>query len=109
MIPVSGGHIIAEKRDPTLDAALRLAWAGLTVSGTAYLPSAVIKGRIVDLHLRDKKSRIAGLELADLVVSPIGRFVAGLTPREDFAIIRDKFRRRAGEYVGPGLVILPKE
>jgi Protein of unknown function (DUF3800) len=103
------GHIIAEKRDRTLDAALRLAWTAMGVNGTTYLPPAVIKERIGGLHLRDKKSKIAGLELADLVVSPIGRFVAGLAPREDFAIIQEKFRRRAGVYLGPGLVVLPKE
>jgi hypothetical protein len=76
---------------------------------TTYPPPSVIKQRIGGLHLRDKKSKIAGLELADLVVSPIGQFVAGLAPREDLAIIREKFRRRGGEYLGPGLVVLPKE
>ena len=74
----------------------------------AYLPPSVIKQRLDGLHLRDKKSRIAGLELADLVVSPIGRFVAGLPPREDFEIVREKLRRRDGAYMGAGLVILPK-
>jgi hypothetical protein len=103
------GQIIAEKRGSTFDAALELAWTSLGMSGTAYLPSSLIRQRVVDLHLRTKRSRIAGLELADLVVSPIGRFVAGLPPREDFAIVREKLRRRDGEYLGPGLVILPKE
>ena len=81
----------------------------MEVRGTAYLPPSVIKERIAGLHLRDKKGRIAGLELADLVVSPIGRFVAGLPPREDFEIVRERLRRRDGEYMGPGLLILPKE
>ena len=82
--------------------------AALEVGGTAYLPPSVIKQRLAGLHLRDKKRRIAGLELADLVVSPIGRFVAGLPPREDFEIVREKLRRRDGEHRGAGLVILPK-
>ena len=104
----SRGRIVAERRGRGFDAALRLAWAALEVGGTAYLPPSVIKQRLAGLHLRDKKRRIAGLELADLVVSPIGRFVAGLPPREDFEIVREKLRRRDGEYMGAGLVILPK-
>ena len=55
-----------------------------------------------------KDAHVAAYGLADLVVSPIGRFVAGLSPREDFEIVREKLRRRDGEYRGAGLVILPK-
>jgi len=105
----SRGRIVAERRGRGLDAALQLAWAALEVGGTAYLPPSVIKQRIAGLHLCDKKHRIAGLEMADLVVSPIGRFVAGLSPREDFEIVRGKLRRRGGEFMGVGLVVLPKE
>lgn len=103
------GHIVAERRGRAFDAALKLAWAAMEVGGTAYLPPSVIKERIAGLHLCDKRDRIAGLELADLVVSPIGRFAAGLPPREDFEIVREKLRRRDGEFMGAGLVILPKE
>ena len=80
----SRGRIVAERRGRGLDTALQLAWATLEVGGTAYLPPSVIKQRITSLHLHDKRRRIAGLEMADLVVSPIGRFVAGLSSREDF-------------------------
>jgi len=55
-----------------------------------------------------KDAHVPAYGLADLVVSPIGRFVAGLSPREDFEIVRAKLRRRDGEYMGAGLVILPK-
>ena len=51
----------------------------------------------------------AGLETADLVVSPIGRFVAGKQPPEDWAVVESKLRRRKGDNLGAGLVILPKE
>ena len=53
---------------------------------------------------------IAGLQLADLVVSPIGRFVIGKESRKAYNVIEEKFRRRAnGEYRGAGFVVLPKE
>lgn len=52
----------------------------------------------------------AFLQLADLVVSPIGRFVLGKLMQQDFKIIESKFRRnRRGDYRGAGLVVLPKE
>ena len=60
-------------------------------------------------RLEGKGAGIAGLELADLVVSPIGRFVAGRQPREDWEIVESRLRRRRGDYLGAGLVILPKE
>lgn len=56
--------------------------AALEAGGTAYLPPSVVT---------------------------IGRFVAGLSPREDFEIVRGKLRRRGGEFMGAGLVVLPKE
>jgi hypothetical protein len=56
-----------------------------------------------------KRDNIAGLQLADLVVSPIGRFVLGKPVHEDFRVIEPKFRRRQGDYRGAGLVVLPKD
>ena len=70
-------------------------------------------------HLRECVTEFGarGLELdgvllawgTDLVVSPIGRFVAGRPPREDWTIVQSKLRRRKGDYLGAGLVILPTE
>lgn len=52
----------------------------------------------------------SGLELADLVVSPIGRHVLGKPAREDFRVVETKFRRDArGNHLGPGLIVLPKK
>lgn len=105
-----GGFIVAEKREPTLDNQLELAWLNLKVQGTRFLQAKQISHRIGGLALRDKEAGIAGLELADLVVSPIGRHILGKAPREDFRIVESKFRRDAkGNYLGPGLVVLPKK
>ena len=103
------GLIVAERRDKALDSALLASWRHLREQGTAYLRPAAIRERTTRLQLESKGAGIAGLELADLVVSPIGRFVAGKPPREDWAIVESKLRRRKGEYLGAGLVILPKE
>jgi len=103
------GLIVAERRDKALDSALLASWRNLRERGTSYLRPAAIRDRVADLRLESKGAGIAGLELADLVVSPIGRFVAGRPPRQDWAIVESKLRRRKGEYLGAGLVILPKE
>jgi hypothetical protein len=103
------GLIVAESRGSTLDNQLEIAWLNLKIQGTRFLRPTKLVKRISGLTLRDKSSGIAALELADLVVSPIGRHIVGKTPKEDFRIIEQKFRRDAsGNYLGPGLVTLPK-
>ena len=105
----NGGIIVAEKRDPTLDRELELSWLNLRIQGTRYLQAHVIEDRILALNLRAKKDNIAGLQLADLVVSPIGRHVLGKLDKEDWQIVEEKFyRSRQGRTEGYGLVILPK-
>lgn len=103
------GVIVAEKRDPTLDRQLDLAWLNLKIQGTRYLQAVDIEARVVGLNLRDKQANLAGLQLADLVASPIGRHVLGKTDKPDWHIVEGKFRRgRAGTVDGHGLVVLPK-
>ncbi len=105
-----GGVIIAESRDSTLDRGLELAWLNLKIQGTRFLRSNVIDSRIAALNLRAKKDNIAGLQLADLVVSPIGRHVLGKTDHKDWEIVEGKFRRsRQGRVDGYGLVTLPQQ
>jgi hypothetical protein len=104
-----GGQIIAEKRDPTLDRQLDLAWLNLKVRGTGYLQAVEIDSRITNLTLQSKHTNSAGLQIADLVVSPIGRYVLGKPPKEDWSIIEEKFRVYRGTYLGAGLVVLPRE
>lgn len=104
-----GGLIVAEKRDPTLDRQLDLAWLNLKIQGTRFVQAHEIENRILGLNLRAKKDNIAGLQLADLVVSPIGRHVLGKPDKEDWFIVQEKFRRnRRGVIEGYGLVTLPK-
>lgn len=104
-----GGVMVAEKRDPTLDRQLELAWLNLKIQGTRFLRPRAIEDRIMGLNLRAKSQNIAGLQLADLVVSPIGRHVLGKPDKEDWLVVREKFRRsRKGTIEGYGLVVLPK-
>lgn len=103
------GIIVAERREPTLDRGLELAWLNLKIRGTRYLQAKVIEDRITALNLRAKRDNIAGLQLADLVVSPIGRHILGKPDREDWRVIAGKLRRSPqGRVEDYGLVVLPK-
>jgi len=105
---LSGGTIVAERRDPTLDRGLELAWSNLKIQGTRRIQGRVVRERLSDLRLLDKKENVAGLQLADLVVSPIGRYVLGKPTKEDWEIVRFKLRRSPmGNVENYGLVVLP--
>lgn len=104
-----GGMIVAEKRDPTLDHQLELAWLNLKIQGTKFIKAKFIGERIAGLNLRSKEQNLPGLQLADLIVSPIGRHVLGKPSKEDFGVVRSKLRcGRRGQVEGYGLVVLPK-
>lgn len=106
----AGGVILAEKREIGLDQELDLAWKNLTIRGTEWVKPKDVRKRITGLTSHSKSDNIAGLQLADLVVTPIGRFIQGKTINEDFRIVEEKLRRheKTGEYWGTGLVVLPK-
>ena len=105
-----GGIVVAESRDPTLDRGLELAWSNLKARGTRRFQGTTMRERISALSLRDKKDNIAGLQMADLVVSPIGRHILGKPDREDWEIVSSKFRRSPnGRVEDYGLVVLPRQ
>ncbi|WP_447986853.1 DUF3800 domain-containing protein [Nitrospira sp. Nam74] len=104
----TSGSIIAEKRNPELDHELEIAWLNLRIKGTHYVAAREIERKIIGLTTRPKKDNLAGLQLADLVVNPIGRHVLGRRTHEDFEIVKSKLRQNSnGVYEGIGLVILP--
>lgn len=105
----TNGIVIAESRNDTLDNQLELAYLGLKIQGTHYLHAREIKERINNFSIKPKSDDIAGLQIADLVVSPVGRFILGKRVKQDFKIIKNKFRKnRHGKFEGYGLVVFPK-
>jgi hypothetical protein len=103
------GIIIAEKRDRHLDHELELSWLAIKINGTKFFSGSKIEKRVKTFSLKDKKDNINGLQLADLIVSPIGRYVLGKKIKKDFEIIESKFRKgKHDNYDGYGLVVLPK-
>ena len=104
-----GGTVILEARGHPLDRQLELAWENLKVQGTKHLRGAELARRVSSFELHDKAENLAGLQLADLVVTPIGRHVLGKHTQEDFRIIEEKFRRVGEGHISSGLTVLPQQ
>lgn len=107
---IDGGIIYAERRREELDHELDLAWEELRRNGT-YSLSRYEKGQIADritsLNLKAKRVNIPGLQLADLVISPIGRHELGLETYGNWKIVRGKMCHENGKIEGYGLIRLP--
>jgi hypothetical protein len=104
------GIIVAEARDSTLDRQLDIAWLNLKISGTHFMQAVEINQKIKSLETRTKQDNLAGLEIADIIVTPIARRILKRQSRIDLEIIKNKMRKNhLGEITGYGLVILPKK
>ena len=104
-----GGIIIAESRSATrLNRAVETEWQNLKAADADAAPSAKIADRVIALNLRDKQDNIAGLQLADLVLSPIGRRLTGKPAYDDWRIVAAKILGSSpGSAGNSGLIVLP--
>ena len=104
------GRVTVERRTPQLDREVETAWSYLRTRGTRYVRPSLIARRIVALDLVGKEDAPAGMELADLVVSPLGRMLLGRPSMVDQAVVSAKLRRGpGGGERGRGLIVLPHE
>jgi hypothetical protein len=102
------GAIVLERRGRHLDRELVVAWQSLRLNGTRYLRPGTITRRIASFELRAKCAQDPGLQLADLVVSPIARAAIGRDTKADYDVVRAKMRRGpTGRVDGAGPVVLP--
>lgn len=109
---LDAGFVCAEKRNRTLDLELMDAWEQLRSGGTGagFASSQRIDARIIGLDLRDKKPNLAGMQLADLVITPVGRHVLQTPEKQDqvqWSVVERKLRRVNGTYWGMGLIVRP--
>jgi len=103
------GIIVAESRGNQLDNQLEIAWLNLKVKGTKFIEPVRISEKITDFKIMAKSMAVEGLEIADLIASPIGRSVMKKKSKEDFRTIRKKFRKnKSGHIIGHGMIIFPK-
>ena len=100
------GDIVAERREPDFDKRLGDNWDWHLKRGVGEVSGRQISQRIKSLDLRSKAENIVGLQIADLVVTPIGRHVVGKPDREDFEIVKSKLLN-GGSDDPRGLIVLP--
>lgn len=105
------GMVIAESRGPQLDNQLNLAFLDLKIRGTRYFKPREVVNAITDFKFKKKKENVAGLQLIDSIITPIGRrYLNKINYYLDYEIIKSKFyRHECGRYRGYGLVIFPKK
>jgi hypothetical protein len=104
------GFICAEMRNPHLDRALRRAWDDICERGTRSLGPSEIDEKIVHLTLKNKKPNVAGMQLADLVATAVGRSVMAKPAHGNEVsrgVVMGKIRQVGGVYEGHGLVVRP--
>jgi hypothetical protein len=103
------GSIVAESRGSDLDRKLALAYNHLLLRGTRFVRPQALRAAVPGgLVMRQKSDNVAGLQLADLCATPIGRWVLGKPERPDWLAIAPKFRRGRGTIRNWGLIILPE-
>lgn len=106
------GIIISESRNPQLDNELNLAFLDIKIRGTRFLKPTEIVDRIDNnFYIKKKEENIAGLQLIDSIITPIGRRYLNLKNRYlDYEAIKSKFERHScGRYRGYGLIFFPKK
>lgn len=103
------GQMIVESRRPDLDQEFLRTVNNFMQNGTRFVDSHRLTRRIKDVQLHPKTANIAGLQLADFLMSPIGRHEIGKPDNVGWQIAEEKFRRHpdTGDYVGTGLVRKP--
>ena len=83
----------------------------LKISGTRYFRPIDVAENIVDFGIKKKEENIAGLQLIDSIITPVGRRY--LNKRNHYIaydVIKGKFRKHeCGRYKGYDLIILPRK
>lgn len=105
------GIVIAESRGTQLDNQLNLSFLDLKISGTRFLRPTDVAENIVDFRIKKKEENIAGLQLIDSIITPVGRrYLNKRNHYITYDVIKGKFRKHeCGKYKGYGLVILPRK
>ncbi|MDO8593756.1 MAG: DUF3800 domain-containing protein [bacterium] len=74
-------EIYPERRGSVLDKQMEAEFAKISIAGTRFHSAEEIKRRIQKLEFKSKKENISGLQIADLLVSPVGRHFLGVRPK----------------------------
>lgn len=89
--------IFPEHRDNAEDRKLEIALLEMKVTGTRFYHGREVADKIRDFRLTGKQENLSGSQLADLLVTPIGRHLLSKVPRPDheisYEIVKKKIQR----------------
>lgn len=114
------GHIVAESRGKVEDYQLRAAYRDVYTEGTQFLRREVAQKSLwsPEIEIRKKHENVTGLQMADLIISPVTRDIllqsgriaslGSLFTARVVAILENKYNRKlhSGEIKGYGRVLL---
>jgi len=106
------GRIVAESRDSILDNQLEITYLAARVEGTNKIQPAEIKLKLESaISFQKKSDNSAGLQIADMVASPIARYFLGKRERPGHQVSYDtvfkKVRNINGRWENIGITVLP--
>jgi hypothetical protein len=106
------GKIVAESRNSGLDNQLEITYLTSRVEGTNKVQPAEIKLKLDSaISFKQKSDNIAGLQLADMVASPIARHYLGKKERAghqlSYESVFSKVRNINGRWENIGITVLP--
>ncbi len=108
------GKIVAESRNSVLDNQLEIAYLSTRVEGTNKVQPAEIKLKLESaIQFRQKSDNIAGLQMADMVASPIARHFLQKPERVGnqlrYETVFGKVRSINGRWENIGITVLPQQ
>lgn len=108
------GKIVAESRNSVLDNQLEIAYLTTRVEGTNKVQAAEIKLKLgSSITFKQKSDNVAGLQIADMVASPIARHFLGKPERAGHQLSYDsvfnKVRNMNGRWQNVGITVFPQQ
>ncbi len=108
------GKIVAESRNSVLDNQLEISYLTTRVEGTNKVQPAELKLKLESgIQFRHKSDNVAGLQIADMVASPLARHFLGKSERVghqlSYEVVFSKVRNIKGRWENIGVTVLPKK
>jgi hypothetical protein len=108
------GKVVAESRNSILDNQLEISYLSSRIEGTNKLQASEIKLKLEgSISLRKKSDNIAGLQLADMVASPLARHFLGKPERVgqqlSYESVFRKVRNTNGHWKNIGITVFPQQ
>jgi hypothetical protein len=108
------GKIVAESRNSVLDNQLEIAYLTSRVEGTNKVQAAEIKLKLESsVAFKQKADNIAGLQIADMVASPLARHFLGKPERAgqqlSYESVFSKVRSIKGRWQSVGITVFPQQ